>query len=227
MRLAAHQPTYLPSISYFEKISQADIFLLADDLQYSTHGSFNRSQIKTFEGLHWLTVPVFSKGRQKQSLQQVEIDQHQHWAKNHIRTLDINYQNSPYYELYRDELESILSKDWSKLVDLNILLINYLSRQLFLKTQFTKLSEFKVKGTTNERLIEIMKVLSCETYIVEEKYRPFLDLAAFQEAGLTVHFFESQPLHYYQQFSGFIPDLSLIDLLFNEGEMSYRFFQLK
>lgn len=227
MKLAAHQPIYLPSISYFEKICQADIFLLADDLQYSTHGNFNRCQIKTFEGPHWLTVPVYTKGRQKQSFQQVEIDQNQQWVKNHLRTLDINYQNSPFYELYRDQLESILNKNWLRLTDLNIFLIKFLARHLFLKVNFIKFSEFNIVGNTNERLIAIMKQLNCETYLVEEKYRAFLDIAAFQSAGLMVQFIEHPPFSYYQQFSGFIPDLSLIDLLFNEGEMSYQFFQSK
>ncbi|MBN2093257.1 WbqC family protein [candidate division KSB1 bacterium] len=224
MKLAAHQPIYLPSISYFQKMSQADIFLLADDLQYSTHGNFNRCQIKTFEGPHWLTVPVYSKGRQRQALHQVEIDQHQHWGKNHIRTLDINYQNSPYYELYRDKLASILSKSWSKLTDLNIFLINYLASQLFLKIRFIKFSDFSVKGITNERLITVMKKVGCKTYLVEEKYRPFLNLADFQSAEIAVQFIKARPIHYYQQFNGFVPDLSMIDLLFNEGELGYRFF---
>ncbi len=225
MKLAAHQPAYLPSISYYEKIGQADIFLLADDLQYSTHGNLNRSQIKTFEGPHWLTVPVYSKGRQKQPLPQVEIDQHQAWAKNHVRTLDMNYQNSPYYELYRDELEAILMKSWSKLVDLNIFLINYLLNQLFFKPKLVKFSEFKVSGTTDERVMTILKKLNCDTYLVEEKYRPFIDLTGFQAAEITVQFMDVKPFQYYQQFQGVIKDLSVIDLLFNEGEASYRFFQ--
>ncbi len=225
MKLAAHQPTYLPSISYFQKMSQADIFLLADDLQYSTHGNFNRCQIKTFEGAHWLTVPVYSKGRQRQSLTQVAIDQHQHWAKIHLRTLDINYQNSPYYELYRDELESILLKSWSGLAELNISLIHYLARQLFFKTRIIKFSEFSAKGSTSERLIMIMKLLGCKTYLVEAGYRPFLDLEAFQTAEIAIQFIDTKPFHYYQQFKDFLPDLSVVDLLFNEGEQSYRIFQ--
>ena len=58
MKIAIHQPNYLPWLGYFYKIACVDIFILLDNVQYERNGYINRCQIKTPRGLFWLTLPI-------------------------------------------------------------------------------------------------------------------------------------------------------------------------
>lgn len=220
MKFAAHQPGYLPPIGFFQKMMRSDIFLVADDLQYTRTANLSRTRVKNIDGASWLTVPVLSKGRPFQKISRVQIDNHENWRHKHFRTLEMNYQNAPYYYRYIDTLIEIYRKQGHYLSELNLTLLRMIKTELFLDAQLIKSSEMPYMKNINERLIAIMEKLGCRTYIVEDHYRQFVDIALFQKFNFTVEFIQPQPPVYYQQFGGFIPDLSIIDLLFNEGEMS-------
>lgn len=220
MKLAAHQPGYLPAISIFQKIVRADIFLFADDLQYSKSSNLNRAQIKNINGAFWLTVPILSKRKDFQKINCVQIDNHENWRCKHYKSLETNYRNTPYFYRYIDLLKAIYETEHHSLFELNRQLMDFLKKELFLHTRFIKLSEMVYTGNVNQRLIEIMKKVGCDTYIVEEFYRNFIDVSLYEKSGLSVEFIQPASPIYYQQFEGFISNLSIIDLLFNEGEMS-------
>lgn len=223
MKLAAHQPLFLPPLEFFWKMNQVEWFLLADELQYSTHANFNRGKIKTVNGPAWLTVPVRSKGKAGQTIRDVEIDHHTHWQKQHWRTLFINYRNTPYLDQYRDALETLYLHPWPTLCEFSVALISFFQAQLFIKTKIVRQSELNQSGTVNEMLVSALCQLNCTEYVVETAFRPFVDEAAFRAAGIAVQFIEFSQPTYYQQFKGFEPGLSVLDLLLNEGEMSHRF----
>ncbi|MCK5738805.1 WbqC family protein [bacterium] len=223
MRLGAHQPGYLPAIQFFQKMARADVFLLADDLQYSTRDQVNRTQIKTINGSDWLSVPVLSKSRLRQCISEVEIDNHSDWFQKHLRTLEVNYQNAAYFGLYFDWLTDLLKQPRKLLLDLNLDLIHFAKKHLFLKTTtLHRFSELALQGNTNQRLIQAMQQFECDTYLVEAAFQPYVDVAAFEAAGFQVEFMNPEQPQYWQQFGRFEPNLSIVDLLLNEGEMSYR-----
>lgn len=221
MKLAAHQPGYLPPISIFQKMMRSDVFLIVDDLQYTRTANLNRTQIKNINGALWLTVPVLSKHKAYQNIKCVQIDNHENWRHKHLRTLEINYQNAPYFYRYIDVLSEIYRKQWRNLLGLNLSLLEMIKKELILHhTQVIKSSEMPFMKNMNTRLIAIMEKLGCDTYIVEDFYRDFVDVSLFRKSKFTVEFIQPEPANYYQQFDDFIPNLSIIDLLFNEGEMS-------
>ena len=224
MKLAAHQPLFLPPLNFFFKMNQANIFLLADHLQYSTNADLNRGKIKTINGPEWLTVPVLSKGKSQQQINAVEIDNHENWQKRQLRTIFINYQNAPYFELYRDQLEEIYLRPWKKLCDLTVALITFFQSQLFIKAKIIRMSELNLSGATNEQIISAMRQSKCKQYVAEEQFQPFINESHFNAAGFKVNFIKYIQPKYYQQFNEFESGLSILDLLFNEGEMSYRYF---
>ncbi|NIV92323.1 hypothetical protein GWN42_05845, partial [candidate division KSB1 bacterium] len=110
MFLAAHQPAYLPDLTFFYKMSVADMFVLADTLQFSKHGAINRAKIKTARGINWLTVPVLTKGREGQSIAEVEINGAQAWQHKHWKTLVVNYTYAAYFEKYADFFANLYEK---------------------------------------------------------------------------------------------------------------------
>ena len=93
MRVAIHQPHYLPWLGYLAKWAAADLFVFLDTVQYEKNGWQNRNRIKTAEGARWLTVPVHA--RLGTRVAEVSLDVDQPWAKRHLRAIETAYGTAP------------------------------------------------------------------------------------------------------------------------------------
>lgn len=222
MILAAHQPNFIPWIGYFHKMAQADRFVLADDVQYTTHGFINRNYIKTRQGKKWLTVPVITKGKGLQKINEVRIDTDQNWEQKHWSTLELSYKYAPYFEYYSDYFQQLYRKKWEFLVDLNIELIEFVRTQLKISCPIQLSSELDLVSGATERIVDMGKKTGCKTYLSGASGKKYLDEIQFKKAGIELIYDDFQHPHYRQQFEGFIPNLSVIDLLFNEGVNAAR-----
>ncbi|MFQ5769885.1 MAG: WbqC family protein [bacterium] len=222
MILAAHQPCYLPNLTFFYKMCQADVFILADDLKYTTHNLINRTKIKTARGVHWLSVPVRTKGRLKQLIHAVQIDTAQNWQHKHWKSLLVNYKYAAYFDKYADFFENLYTKSWCNLLQLNLEIIVYILKCLNISTKILFSSELNLQGKGSQRLINLLEKLECDTYITEAAYRSYLSPELFRDYGFKLNFFSYHYSIYHQQFGDFVAGLSIADLLFNEGELSYH-----
>ncbi len=220
--LAAHQPVYLPDLAFFYKMAKADVFVLADDLQYSTHGNINRARIKSAAGAQWLTVPVLTHGRQGQRIREVEIANAFHWRQRHLKTLTVSYKKAAFFEKYIDFFEELYAKSWHRLFDLNQAAIEYLREALEIRTPMKWSSEMDIEAKGTARIIEMAHRLGCDAYLAEQRYESVLDPEAFAAAGLILIFVDEATQPYHQLFGDFIPGLSVVDLLMNEGDMARR-----
>lgn len=214
--ISIRQPGYLPYLGFFKKIQSSDIFVYLDDVQYERGDWDNRNKIRTYEGSIWLTVPVLNKFGQK--LNEVNIANNQDWNKKHRLTIKTNYQKAPYFAKYWKKIDSILSKKWEKLIDLNLALIKYFNSELDLQTRTVKSSELQINSVGSQRLLDICKELGAKTYLSGEIGKNYLDEKIFRNEGIKV-IYEKFKHPIYHQFHGeFIPNMSIVDLLFNEGE---------
>jgi len=210
------QPGYLSYIGFFKKIQTSDIFVYLDDVQYSVRDGDNRNKIRTQNGSIVLTVPLtkpFGK-----MINEVEIANSIDWRSKHKNAIKENYKKAPYFEKYWDNLETILSKKWEKLIELNLELIQYFNVALDLKTITIRSSELKIKSTKSQRLLDICKKLNATTYVSGELGKNYLDKKKFEDIGIKVLFEKFQHPTYKQIHGDFIPYMSIIDLLFNEGD---------
>src|SRR4051812_37622736 len=97
MKLAGHQPNYIPWPGYFVKMAQCDIFLILDTAQFQTGSSLdNRNLIKTPQGTQLLTVPVKRKGMGLQRFDEVIVIPG--WKRKHLMALQVNYAKAPHFE---------------------------------------------------------------------------------------------------------------------------------
>lgn len=218
--LVVLQPGYLPWLGFFDQMDRADIFVYYDDVQFDKNGWRNRNRIKTASGIQWLSVPVLQKGRMAQLNNAVEIDHKQGWTKKHLMSLHQSYARSPYLDNYLPAIEEVLHRPWSHLVDLDIALAEVLAGQLGVHAETHRASQLGVNGHRNDRLIDLCRHLGADRYISGDAARAYLDEEAFAAAGIAV---EWQDYHHpeYRQVNGpFIPYLSVVDLLFNEGAES-------
>lgn len=221
MIVAIHQPNYLPWLGYFYKIARADMFVLLDNVQYSKNGFINRNRIKTPQGAAWLTVGVLTKGSFGQSIKDVEINNSLPWASTHVKSIHQNYSKAPYFMDYIALLEDIYRQHWEKLADLNESIIKVICRALGIGgVEFKMASELDVSGQSTELLVGICRTLGADTYLSGPSGRKYIDEELFRNEGISLRYSDFKHPAYGQLWGDFIPDMSIIDLIFNEGERS-------
>lgn len=221
MVVSIHQPNYLPWLGFFHKMSQCDVFVLLDNVQFAKHMFQNRTRIKTAQGESWLTVPVLTKGHFGELISEVRIDSKVNWRKKHFGTLQTNYDSAPYFKNYSDWFRNLYAQDWDKLSDLNITIIKYLASKIGIKTKIVIASSLGVLGARTELLLNICKFLNADVYLAGPSGKKYLDAKLFKDGGIDVLYHKFNHPLYEQQFGEFISRLSAIDLLFNCGEDSH------
>ncbi|MDP2849066.1 MAG: WbqC family protein [Humidesulfovibrio sp.] len=214
------QPSYLPWLGYFEQLFRADVFVLYDDVQFEKGSWRNRNRIKAPQGAQWLTVPVLTKGREFPLINEVRVNSAESWQKKHLRGLAQYYSKAPYYAEYAPELACVIDRSWEKLCDLNIALILHLSAVLGITTPVLLASELGIAGSGTLRLVDILAHLGGTIFYEGAAGRDYIDESLFSSRGMRVEFQDYAHPEYTQLHGGFIPYLSVVDLLFNHGPNS-------
>jgi WbqC-like protein family len=212
---AAEILSYLPSENFFVLAASTDIFVVADEVQFSTNGNANRTRIKTASSAQWLTIPVLSKGRGGQKLNDVEIDTTRLWQQQHWRTIELNYQNAPYYGELADGLEALYQRPYQKLADAAWEFLQFIWNALRWENLPRRTSAFGITSSGEQRLVELAKTLHTEVYVAHEKYRAVI--RPERMSGVRLQFVHWDSPSYHQQFGPFVDGLNILDLLFNEG----------
>jgi len=218
------QPSYLPWLGYFDQMARADKFVFYDDVQYDKDGWRNRNRIKTAQGPSWLTVPVLTTGRFAQTISEVLIDPNQPWPRKHIRALREAYARARYTNDYLPDLEALLSSAPPNLADLTVSICRMMARWLGIGCATYQSSAMAATpssgGDRNGRLIAICQELGATHYLSGAAARSYLDVDAFLRENIEVEWQDYVHPAYGQQFGPFMPYLSTIDLIFNEGHLS-------
>ena len=219
--VAIMQPTYLPWMGYFDLMDRADCFVFLDSVQFNKRSWQQRNRIKGPDGALWLTVPVLSKGLRDQRILEVEIDPSGGFVEKHLRNIDHLYKKAPYFEDYAAELSEILRRSHRYLTDLNIDLIGWLGGKMGVEGERVRSSQMEAQGRNVELLVHICKLLDAGRYLSPEGSRVYIEENnLFIPNGIELVY---QPYHHpeYRQLHGpFVPYLSALDLLFNEGQAS-------
>ena len=219
-KIAVMQPTYRPWAGYFSLMSSVDHFILLDDVQFSRRSWQQRNQIKTSSGPRWLTVPVLSKGQRSQLINQVQIDPSSNYSSDHLEAIRHSYLRSPFFPEYFPSLSSTLVQH-HKLVDLNVSLILFLKELLGIATPVTLSSTIATSGHKADLMASICVSLGATHYVSAEGSRAYLESSeAFSGLGIPVSYFNFHVQEYSQQFPGFSPNMSVIDMLMNCGRTS-------
>jgi hypothetical protein len=218
MIVAIHQLHYLPWLRYIHKVIACDTFVVLDSIQFNKNGWQNRNKIKTPQGSSILTVPVLHK--MAQSLNEVTIDNKQTWRRKHWGTLVNAYRKAPYFKEHESFFQKVYETEWEKLNDLNYEILFYLVKVLNIKTRIIRGSDLPVPGEATERLVNICKELKASSYLTGAfAAGAYLEAPLFEREGIGLSFQEFHCPQYSQLFPevGFIPELSILDLLFNCG----------
>lgn len=188
-------PTYFPSISHFVALVQADeiAFEVHDHFQKQTNR--NRTYIYSPNGMQLLNIPIKHSKERHQVARDVKIEWAFDWQKQHFKSLEAAYRTSPFFEYFEDNLAPVFEQKPTFLLDLNFHALEIVYRCLGLTLSYTP---------TEEYFHERTDVLDCRSLANGKK-----DSSVF----------ESYPQVFADK-HGFISNLSILDLLCNEGRFA-------
>jgi len=227
MYVTIHQPEHLPWLGFFDKISQVDLFILLDNVQFRKNYFQNRNKIRVSskEGWTYLTVPVLQKGRSEQLINEVEINNETNWREKHFRTLQQAYARAPHFKDHQGFLEKLYQTNWKKLIDLNCELIRYLMDAFDINKKVMLASELgETDGHKSDLILSLCRKVQATKYLSGSYGKEYLELDKWKEAHIEVAFHEFTHPVYKQAYDSFVPGLSSIDCLFNLGDESRTFF---
>ena len=220
MILTAHQPVYLPWLGLFHKIALADKFVFFNQVQYLPKDWMNRNKIKSPSGEILLTVPVLRKGYRDKKTSEIEINNETNWQEKHLKTIIQNYRKTPFFDDYIDFFEEVFTKKWKYLAELNEHMLRWFLEKLEINVEFLKASDLDFVGTKSDLVLDMCKKLNASTYIFGKLGEDYAEIENFKNAGINVIFQNYVHPIYKQLHKDFIPNLSVVDLLFNCGPKS-------
>jgi hypothetical protein len=218
MRVAIHQPHYLPWLGFLHRMAQADLFIVLDHVQFERGNYQNRTRVRVNGAAHWLTVPVLQRSRDERILDKT-IDNRRDWAAAHYETLRRAYTSAGYFGAYGPRLKRIYERRWERLVDLNLATLELLREAFGIATPMVKSSGLAARGAKSELVLNLCKAVGARALIVGlGGSREYLDRTAFAQAGIALELQEFRHPVYPQRGGGpFVAGLSAIDRLFNCG----------
>lgn len=191
---------YLAPIQYYAHLYAANEAIEDRGEHYVKQTFRNRCYIATPTGAQPLTLPVVRNGAAHTAVRDIRLSDHGNWQHLHWTALTSAYENSPYFEYYADDFRPFFERQFTFLVDFNEALRNTVLSLLSLDKNITPSNEY-VTPTANTA--DLRSLIS-----------PKADIKA--DAAFS-------PVPYYQVFkerTGFLPNLSIVDLLFNLGPES-------
>jgi len=224
VRVAIHQPQYLPWLGYLDKLDSADVFIVLDTVQFKKHEWQNRNRIRTKDGWQWLTVPIVDRFPER--IDRVEINARTDWQRKHAQALRLHYGSAPHWASVGPELTALLQKEWARLCDLNLAVLDILCRQLGITTPRRLASTMEAREEPTDRLVDLCRAVGGTVYLAGQGALPpqgapsYMDLGRFSRAGIRVQVQDYQHPTYPQRYTPFVSHLAVVDLLFNCGPES-------
>lgn len=217
MILSGHQPNYWPYPGLIGKIMLSDCFVYVTKVQFEKKSWQKRNRIRTKEGWTYLQVPIITKGKFDQNICDVEIDNTTDWREKTIRTIQLLYGKAPFYKDYEAFLRETYSREWKYLSELNIHIMNFILQDLGCETKILYDKDYEFSGNKTAMLIDMCKKIDCDTYLSNLGSSAYVQISEFIEADLHHQYINYNGITYRQQFGGFEPGLSILDMLMNCG----------
>ncbi len=185
-------PNYFPSISHFVVMSQSDkiTFEFEDNFQKQTNR--NRMYIYSPNGIQLLNIPIKHNGDSHQKTKDIKLETAFNWQKQHFKSLEAAYRSSPFFEYFEDEIMPIFEKKHTFLMDLNFETMQIVAKCLRMDFTFDKTTEYFMDVPDYKDFRYLINGKKDDS-----KFEPYTQV--------------------FQEKEGFINNLSILDLLFNEG----------
>lgn len=223
-KVAILQSNYIPWKGYFDLIASVDEFILYDDMQYTRRDWRNRNQIKTPQGIQWLTVPVRVKGKYDQKIRDTLIDGSD-WAISHWKALEQNYRRAPYFGEVSLWLRPLyLENFYTNISQLNHRLIEGVCHYLGIKTTISKSWDYNLVSGKTERLADLCSQAGGTEYVSGPSAKDYVEESIFTDMNIKLTWFDYAGYPEYPQLWGeFTHGVTILDALFNCGKDTRKY----
>lgn len=229
MRLGGIQPVYLPWLGYFDQMRRVDVFLIADEMPYSS-GWFHRNRVKGPSGPAWLTLPA--RPQESQRICEVPLSGDGRWARKHLATLHHFYARGIDIEDTLGALTRVLDPSAHSLAQITVATIRYLAEELGVRTPILLSSELGLEAgyqarfadcpSATHRIVAYMEALGATELLEGESGQSYFDVPLFNSFGNTVQFHRYAHPTYPQLHGPFQSHMSAVDLLLCVGREEAR-----
>jgi len=202
MNILIH-PTYFPTIATFATIVKADTVVMETQDNYQKQTYRNRCYIYAANGKLQLSIPVIYSQKNRQKYSEVKIANDYKWQDNHWKTLESAYRTSPFFEFYADELKPLFTEKFETILNFNMKCLEVVCECLQLEISLSKTKIFEK---------ETPKIIDYIGLVNAKKEKP-IKLQPYTQVFYSKH--------------GFINNLSILDLLFNEGTNAITYLELQ
>lgn len=188
-------PGYFGPIDWFSMFVNFKDILFENQDNYQKQTYRNRQYIYGPNGKLLLNIPINHTHRRSgaEKYKDVKIENQYDWQRIHWKSLETAYRSSPFFEFYEDELIELYEKEFSYLLDFNLECLEVIKSCLQLD---------KTESFTDEYKTEYSDIADYRN-LVRAKRKPLIKLPSYDQVFVEKH--------------GFIPNLSILDLMFNKG----------
>ena len=232
--VAAHQPNFFPYLGFFDKLRQADIFVIRDEVLFADRDFHHRNKIRVnshdnenHPKWQWIGVSV---EKQREYIRHMKIKDgkkgRMYWRDQLLHDLQSSYGNAEHFQRFFPEIEKIVNNSSLMLIDLNLEVIRFLARQFKINTPLIMASELRLKPEgydgaktdASQDLVDICKAVGARRYLSGNGAREYVEPNTFEDAGVELDFHDFIHPVYRQNYNGFLSHMSAIDALFCLGK---------
>ena len=209
---------YFPWVGMLEQIRLADVYVRYDDVAFTTSSLTRRVQVKTAEGVRWLTVPLQS-ATLGTPICEVKILDSKNWRRSHRDTLRLAYKNAPFAGEMLDLVDDVFAKQFATIGDLSYASMRALAAYFGVgtSTTFEDSRELGIGSSSSDRVFAIVRFLKGTRYITGHGARNYLDHELFENNGVDVCYMDYATRAYPQLHGPFTPYVTALDVIANCG----------
>lgn len=216
MIVGIHQPNFIPWIGYFYKIYRSDIFVFLDTAQYEKNSFADRNTVKASNNAVQIKLPV-QYTHHTDSYNKVTVNVNDYWIKKTLKTLEYNYKKAKCFEQVYEDVNRWLKRTNLSLSEYNSLIIIDICKKLQFETSIRFSRDLNINSTNVQRIIDICKYFEADTYYSGRGASNYQSEELFRKNDISLRYTDFTHPIYIQQWKTFLPNLSILDLLFNEG----------
>ncbi len=189
---------YFPNIAWFAVVAKSDKVLLEKNENFTKQTYRNRTVILSPNGPQNLVVPVIGgRSKNKVPIDRIRIDYSHSWVSKHLNSIKTAYGSAPFFIHYFDDIRELLRTGYQTLFELNTAILEYLASVLQLDTQFQTTEQYLTGQQASQQNIKDLRKL------IDPDFKPATGFPPYQQV--------------FRDKFGFVPNLSILDLLFNLG----------
>lgn len=218
MRVVISQSMLFPWVGLLEQVRLADVFVHYDDVQFSKGSFVNRVQVKTAQGVRWMTLPTRNL-HLGQRIDEVELAPTSQWVDKHLELLRTSLPGAKYVDDAMALAHGVYAAGHGHLGSLARASLLALSEYFGLLEgkRFVDVATLGIGGSASERVLEVVRRVGGRQYITGHGAARYLDHALFERAGVEVRYMRYRLQPYAQLHGEFTPYVSGLDLVANRG----------